>query len=354
MSEGFAIGGRPVGPGVPVFVIAEVSANHAGRLGTALDIVRAAADAGADAVKLQTYTPDTMTLDLDTEPFVVGAGSPWTGRRLYGLYAEAQTPWEWHEPIASLASDLGLTWLSTPFDTTAVSFLEGLDVPALKIASFELTDPELIGAAASTGRPVVLSTGMATEEEIDAAVGRARRDGNGQLALLRCSSAYPSGPDGLDLRSIPYMEERWGGPIGFSDHTLGSVAAIVSVSLGAVLLEKHLTLRRADGGPDASFSAEPDEFADLVAAVRVAERALGGVRFGPSEAEEGSMRFRRSLWFVEPLGAGDVVTESSVRPLRPGDGLAPSELGNVVGRRVSRAVEPGTPVTSDVLAAIDR
>lgn len=349
VNPGFAIGGRAVGAGAPVFVIAEVSANHGGRLDTALDIVRAAADAGADAVKLQTYTPDTMTLDLDTEPFVVGAGSPWAGRRLYELYAEAQTPWEWHEPIASLASDLGLTWLSTPFDATALTFLESLDVPALKIASFELTDLDLVSAAAASGRPLVLSTGMASEDEIDDAVNAARSSDCADLALLRCSSAYPSPPDGLDLRSIPSMADHWDVAVGFSDHTLGSAIAVASVALGAVIVEKHLTLRRADGGPDASFSAEPAEFADLVDSLHRVDRALGGVRFGPSAAEEGSLHFRRSLWFVEHLDEGQVVTASSVRALRPADGLPPSALSGVVGHRVRRSVEPGTPVGWDVV-----
>jgi N-acetylneuraminate synthase len=344
-----AIADRPIGQDEQVFVIAEISANHSGRLDTALDIVRAAADAGADAVKLQTYTPDTMTLDADAEAFVVAAGSPWAGRHLYDLYAEAQTPWEWHEPIASLADDLGLTWLSTPFDRTAVEFLDQLGAPAMKIASFELNDHELVAAAAATGRPLIISTGMATESEIDGVVSAARGAGCAQLALLRCSSAYPSPPDELDLRSIPYMAERWDAVIGFSDHTLSAVASVTSVALGAMIVEKHLTLRRADGGPDAAFSAEPAEFAELVESVRTSHRALGGVRFGPSSAEEGSLRFRRSLWFVERVEAGEVVRDSAVRALRPADGLPPYELAGVVGRRAARTVEPGTPVGWDLL-----
>jgi pseudaminic acid synthase len=349
MSEQMEIGGRPIGAGAPVFIIAEMSANHAGRLETALEIVRVAADVGADAVKLQTYTPETMTLPSDAEPFVVGPGSPWTGRRLFDLYTEAQTPWEWHEPIASLAAELGLTWLSSPFDRSAVKFLVSLEVPALKIASFELTDLPLIRSAAETGRPLIISTGMATEDEIQAAVSCARSSGSDMLALLRCSSAYPSPPDELDLNSIPYMASTWGVTVGFSDHTMGSVAAIASVSLGASIIEKHLTIRRSDGGPDASFSAEPEEFAALVRDVHEADQALGGVRFGPSSAEQANLKFRRSLWFVKPLDAGDVVTSSSVRALRPADGLPPAEIESVIGSRVSRSVEPGTPVTRDLL-----
>jgi N-acetylneuraminate synthase len=343
------IAGRPVGPGHPVLVVAELSANHGGRLATALDLVAAAADAGADAVKLQTYTADTMTLNAAAPAFVVGAGSPWTGRRLHELYAEAETPWEWHPAIAARAAELGLAWLSTPFDLTAVAFLDGLDVPALKIASFELTDLALIAGAAATGRPLIVSTGMGTEDEIDAAVAGARSAGCQQLILLRCSSAYPSPPDALALRSIPYMAERWSVPVGFSDHTLSNVAAVAAVALGAVAVEKHLTLRRADGGPDAAFSAEPGELAQLVESVRQAERALGRVRFGPSEAERSSLHFRRSLWFVEHLDRGAVVTDTAVRVLRPADGLAPAELPRVLGRRVTRPVEPGTAVDWSLL-----
>ena len=343
------IGHREVGPGHPVYVVAELSANHGGSLRRALDLVRVAADAGADAVKLQTYTPDTMTLDLDIDAFVVGGGSVWDGRRLYDLYAEAQTPWEWHRELAEAATDAHIDWFSTPFDPSAVEFLAGLDSPAYKIASFEIVDLDLVAAAASHGRPLVISTGMATAGEIDDAVRTARDAGAGGVVVLHCSSAYPAPFVDLDLRTIPDMAERWDAPVGFSDHTMGSVAAVAAVALGACFLEKHLTLERSDGGPDAAFSCEPAEFADYVRDVRGAESALGGVRYGPSHDEAASLRLRRSLWFVSDLPAGEIVGPDAVRALRPGDGLAPRHRSEVVGRRTSRAVTTGTPVSWDLL-----
>lgn len=339
------LAGRLVGPGHPVYVIAELSANHGHDLDTAKAIVRAAADAGADAVKLQTYTPDSMTIDASTPPFLIGEGTAWAGRRLHELYAEAATPWEWHEPLLDLATELGLQLFSTPFDVAAVEFLDAYDPPAFKIASFELVDLDLIRAAASRGRPLIVSTGMATEDEIDEAVAAATEAGAPGLVLLRCNSAYPAAPKDMDLRTIEAMAERWRVPIGLSDHTLGTTAATVAVALGAVVVEKHLTLRRSDGGPDAGFSLEPTEFAAMVTAIREAEASLGGVRFGPSPGEEPSLAFRRSLFVVEDVAAGEVFTAANVRSIRPSDGLAPKHLAEVLGRRAAVDVVRGTPVS---------
>lgn len=339
------LGDRLVGPGEPVYVIAELSANHGHDLDTAKAIVRAAADAGADAVKLQTYTPDSLTIDADTPPFLIGEGTAWTGRRLHELYAEAATPWEWHAPLLELATELGLQLFSTPFDEAAIDFLDAFDPPAFKIASFELVDLALIRAAAARGRPLILSTGMAVEEEIDEAVTAATDAGASGLVLLRCNSAYPAAPRDMDLRTIAAMAARWQVPIGLSDHTLGTTAATVAVALGAVVVEKHLTLRRADGGPDAGFSLEPNEFAAMVSAIREAEATLGGVRFGPSPGEEPSLAFRRSLFVVEDVVAGEVFTAANVRSIRPGGGLPPKHLGGVLGRHAAADVPRGTPLS---------
>lgn len=344
------IGGRPVGPGERPYVIAELSANHGGSLDAALAVVRHAAEAGADAVKLQTYTPDTMTLSIDRPPFVVGEGTLWAGRTLYDLYAEAQTPWEWHEPLFALARELGLQCFSSPFDRSAVEFLEQFDPPAHKIASFELLDLDLIRAAAATGRPVVMSTGMATVAEVDDAVDAAQGAGAGGLVLLRCNSAYPADPGQMDLLTIPDMVERWGVPVGLSDHTHGLTAAVVAVGLGAVAVEKHLIGERADGGPDAAFSAEPAELAALVREVGDAARIRGGVRYGPSDAERASLAFRRSLFVVADVAAGEALTAENVRAIRPGGGLAPKHLPEVLGRRARQAIARGTPVSWEALS----
>jgi N-acetylneuraminate synthase len=344
------IGGRPVGPGHPVYVIAEISANHNGSLERALELVAVAAGAGADAVKLQTFTPDTMTLDEARPPFVVEGGTPWDGRTLYDLYAEAQTPWEWHEAIFAAASAAGIAAFSTPFDRSAVDFLDALDVPAFKIASFEIVDLALITYAASKGRPLVISTGMATEAEVDDAVRVARDAGASGVVLLRCNSAYPASAGEMDLATIPDMARRWSAPVGLSDHTLGTTAAVAAVALGACALEKHVTLSRDEPGPDASFSLEPDELRATVAAVREASAALGSVRYGPSPAEARSAAFRRSLFVVRDVAAGAVVTADDVRALRPADGLAPRHLDDVVGRRAAVAIPRGTPLAWALLS----
>lgn len=336
--------GRRVGPGHPTYLIAEISANHQQRLERAEELVRLAADVGADAVKIQTYTADTMTIDSDEEAFRIGEGTLWSGRRLYELYEEAATPWEWHRPLKALADELGIDLFSTPFDQSAVDFLIDLDVPLLKIASFELIDHALVAYAASTGRPLLMSTGMATADEIDAAVRVALEAGATGLVLLRCNSAYPAPPEEMDLRTIADMVERWNAPVGLSDHTLGTAAAVASVALGACVIEKHFTFDRNEPGPDSAFSLEPHEFRSLVREVREAESALGSVRYGPSEREKPSLAFRRSLFVVRDVRAGEVLTEDHVRSIRPGDGLAPRHLPGVLGRRVTRDVARGTPL----------
>jgi N-acetylneuraminate synthase len=338
-----------IGPGEPVYVIAELSANHGGRLETAVETIRLAAHCGASAVKLQTYRAETMTLDIDQPPFVLGAGSPWAGRRLFELYEEAATPWEWHETLFAAAADCGITCFSSPFDTAAIDLLESLGCPAYKIASFELGDLALIRAAAATGKPLIMSTGMASRDEIDEAVDVAREAGASGVALLRCNSSYPAPVEEMDLATIPDMVHRWGGPVGLSDHTLSNTAAISAVTLGAALLEKHFIIRRSDGGPDAAFSIEPDELVDLVGVVEDARCATGEVRYGPSPAEAPSTALRRSLWIVADVAAGEVLTASNVKVLRPAGGLAPKHLEKVIGRRANVTARAGTPLTWDLL-----
>lgn len=344
------IGDREVGPGRPVYVIAELSANHNQSLDRALDLVRAAAAAGADAVKLQTYTPESMTLDSDMDHFLVPEGTLWAGRRLYHLYAEAMTPWEWHAPLQQEAEASGLDFLSAPFDATAVQFLDALGVVALKVASFELLDLELIKVCARTGRPLVLSTGMATQQEIDDAVSAATASGATQIVLLRCNSSYPAMPEEMDLRTIPDMVARWGRPVGLSDHTLDDNAALAAVALGASLIEKHLTLDRADGGPDSAFSLSPSEFARLVRSIRETEATLGAVRYGPSAREAHSLAFRRSLFVVKDVAEGERFTVENVRSIRPGHGLAPKHLDEVLGRRARQPIPRGTPMSWHLVA----
>jgi pseudaminic acid synthase len=348
-STGVRIGRHPIGPGHPVFVVAELSANHGGQLERALELVAMVAECGVDAVKLQTYRPESLTIDCDAPPFRVAEGTLWSGRRLYDLYAEAQTPWEWHEEIFAAAREAGIECFSTPFDEDAIEFLERLDPAAYKIASFELNDLELVAAVARRGRTVVMSTGMATVEEIDDALHTAIEAGAAGVVLLRCNSAYPAVAGEMDLRTIPDMVARWNVPVGLSDHTLSTSAALAAVSLGAVVLEKHVTMARSDGGPDAAFSLEPAELRAFVDAVRETEGALGRVRYGPSESEMPSRAFRRSLFVVRDLSAGEVLTADSVRSIRPAGGLPPKELGSVLGRRARRAIPRGTPITWDLL-----
>lgn len=344
------VDGRLIGSGEPCYVIAELSANHNHRLQTALDVISMAADAGADAVKIQTYTPDTLTIDCDEPPFVISGGTPWEGRKLYELYADAMTPWEWHEPMKAHADSLGIQLFSTPFDTTAVEFLMELGVPAMKIASFEMVDHALIEAVAATGKPILMSTGMATMEEIGEAVAVARCGGADDLILLRCNSAYPAPLEQMDLRSIPDMAERFDVATGLSDHTLGVTAAVSAVALGACVIEKHVTMSREDPGPDSAFSLEPRELREMIQQVRDVERALGGVRYGPTDQEKASIAFRRSLFVVDDIEPGELLTTDNVRSIRPGYGLAPKHLDEVLGRTAAIGIRRGTPLQFDLLA----
>lgn len=348
--QAFQLGSKLIGPGLPVYIIAELSANHNGSLEQAVRLVEAAHAAGADAVKLQTYTPDTITLQSDEELFRVQSGTPWSGRTLYDLYREAYMPWDWQTVLKEVANRLGMALFSSPFDTTAVDFLEKMQVPAYKIASFELVDLHLIRRVAATGRPVILSTGMATLSEIEDAVKVVQSAGDGvPLALLKCTSAYPAPPDSMNLRTIPDLITKFQVPVGLSDHTLGTVIPVAAVTLGACIIEKHLTLSRADGGPDALFSLEPQEFSELVRSVRVAERALGGTRYECSEAELNSRMFRRSLFIVEDLSAGSTLQSNHVRSLRPAAGLVPKYLDEVLGRKLRIPVKRGTPLQWNML-----
>ncbi len=305
------IGGREIGTHVPPFVIAEISANHNGSIDDALAVIRVAADAGADAVKLQHYTPETITVRSELDEFRVGGGTLWDGRQLADLYAEAMTPWEWTEALVEAADQAGLIWFSTPFDPTAVDFLAEFDMPAYKIASFEIVDLPLIRYAAGRGKPLIISTGMASLDEIDAAVTTAFEAGAPDVALLRCNSSYPAQPEHMDLRAITTMQQVWDVPIGLSDHTLSNTAAIAAVALGACIVEKHVTLDRGAGGPDSAFSLEPGELADLVAQLHTAHAALGRPRFGPSQSELASLAFRRSLRVVQAVDARAMSSRST-------------------------------------------
>jgi len=325
-------------------LVAEVSANHNRSLERAEAIIRAAAGAGADAVKLQTYTADTMTIPCDNEYFRI-RGTLWAGRTLYDLYQEAYTPWEWHPRLMALANDLGMACFSTPFDATAVDFLESLNVPCHKVASFEVVDIPLLKKIAATGKPVILSTGMATLAEIDEAVRTLRDNGTKDLILLKCTSAYPAPPEEANLRTIPHLAESFGCPAGLSDHTLGSAVAVAAVALGAVMIEKHFTLSRADGGPDSAFSLEPDEFKRMAQDIRTAEKALGRVNYELTDKERESIVFRRSLFVVEDVAAGEPFTEKNVRGIRPGQGLHPRYLPEVLGKKARITIKKGTPLS---------
>jgi pseudaminic acid synthase len=345
-----SIGNRPVGPGHRPYLIAEMSGNHNQSLDRALQIVDAAAAAGADAIKLQTYTADTMTLNTRAPGFVIeDPNSLWAGRQLYDLYNEAHTPWDWHAPIMQRAASHGLHCFSTPFDDTAVDFLETLGVPAYKIASFECTDLPLIRKVAATGKPMIVSTGMATLAEIDDAVRAARDAGCRQIVLLKCTSTYPATPANTNITTIPNLREATGCPVGLSDHTMGCGVAVASVALGAVVIEKHFTLRRADGGVDSAFSMEPEEFKLLRVESERAWQALGSVRYGGSTAEEKSRVFRRSLYISADIRAGDRLTPENVRIIRPGFGLPPKHYETILGKRVNRDLLAGTPVDWQML-----
>lgn len=343
------IGNHKIGPGAAVYIVAELSANHAHRFERAVEIIQSAKDAGADAVKLQTYTPDTMTLDSRREEFCISGGTIWDGRNLHDLYREAYTPWDWQPKLKKVAEDLGLDLFSSAFDSTAVDFLETMDVPAYKLASFELVDLPLIEKMARTRKPLIMSTGMATVEEIEEALQTARQAGATQIALLKCTSAYPAPDDEMNLRTLPEMEKRFGLPVGLSDHTMGIAVPVAAVALGACIIEKHLTLSRSIPGPDSAFSLEPSEFKAMVGAVRSAEKALGKVHFGLSEKEKASRAHRRSLFVVADMKKNAQFTTANVRSIRPGHGLHTRHLQEVLGRHASRDIERGTPLAWDLI-----
>jgi len=336
---------REISPHVRPYLIAEMSGNHNQSLGRAMEIVDAAARSGADAIKLQTYTPETMTLNLSKPGFVIDdPSSLWAGRQLYDLYAEAYTPWEWHRPLMERAALHGLQCFSTPFDDTAVDFLEQLGVPAYKIASFENVDLPLIRRVARTGKPVIISTGMASAAEIDEAVRAVRGEGNNQIVLLKCTSTYPATPPNTNLRTIPSMRDTFNCEVGLSDHTMGCGVAVAAVAFGAVVIEKHFTLSRADGGVDSTFSIEPGEFQTLRVETERAWQGLGAVVYGGTVDESKSRVFRRSLYISRDIKAGDKLTESNLRAVRPGFGLPPSVIDVVMGKRVNRDLVAGTPL----------
>jgi len=345
MLSTFTINSRDITPGQPTYIIAELSANHNQSFNQAVSIIRAAKQAGADAVKLQTYTPDTITIKSDSSLFCHGSGSLWAGKTLYELYNEAYMPWEWQPKLKEIANDLGLDLFSTAFDPTAVDFLEEMDVPVHKVASFEIVDIPLIEKMARTGKPLIISTGMATLAEIDEAVNAAKSAGASQVALLKCNSAYPAPLEEINLRTIPHMAEGFGLPVGLSDHTLGIAAPVAAVALGACIIEKHFTLSRDFPGPDSAFSIEPHELKAMVEAVRAAEKTLGRVYYGVSEKEAKSRVFRRSLFVVKDIKTGEAFTEDNVRSIRPGYGLSPKFLKEVLGKKASCDIRRGTPLS---------
>jgi pseudaminic acid synthase len=344
------IGERRIGADFPAYIVAELSGNHNGDLGRAIETVHAAADAGADALKLQTYTADTITIKCDRPDFIVGGTGPWGGMSLHELYDVAHTPWDWHERLFDVAASRGLQIFSTPFDATAVDFLSQLGAPAFKIASFEIVDDALLVAVAATGKPIILSTGMASLEEVAHAISVLRTAGAVETLVLRCTSSYPAPDDSMHLSTLGRLAEITEGPVGLSDHSLGSTAAVVAVTLGACFIEKHFTLSRADGGVDSHFSLEPSEFREMVDDVRRAEAMIGRPTFGPGVAEEGSAVFRRSLYVVEDIAAGMPLTPLNVRSIRPGFGMSPRYLDAVLGRRVVRDVVRGTPLSWDTIS----
>ena len=350
MTQEISIAGRLIGQGYRPFIIAEMSGNHNQSLERALEIVEAVAKTGAHALKIQTYTPDTMTLDLDEREFHISdPNSLWAGTSLYKLYGEAYTPWEWHKPIFERARELGIIPFSTPFDDTAVDLLESLDVACYKIASFENTDLPLIRRVAATGKPMIISTGMASIAELDDTVRAAREAGCKDLILLKCTSTYPATADNTNILTIPHMRELFDCEVGLSDHSMGVGVSVASIALGATVIEKHFTLNRADGGVDSTFSMEPEEMAQLIIETERAWQALGKISYGATEAEKKSLQFRRSLYIVKDLKAGDVLTKDNVRAIRPGLGLPTKYLEQVLGRTVKQDVQRGTGLSWPLL-----
>ncbi|MDN5319821.1 MAG: pseudaminic acid synthase [Thermococcaceae archaeon] len=338
------INDRKIGPGYPVYIVAELSANHNQDFETAVKLIEAAKEAGADAVKVQTYTPDTITIDVDRPEFKIKGGTLWDGKTLYELYKEAYMPWEWQKELKKIANKLGLDFFSAPFDPTAVNFLEKLGVPAYKIASPEIVDIPLIEKVAETGKPVIISTGMANLCEIEEAVQAVRKKGNYQIALLKCTSAYPAPYESMNLKTIPNMMEAFGVPVGLSDHTLGIEVPIAAVALGASIIEKHFTLSRSIQTPDSAFSLEPHEFKAMVQAIRNVEKALGDVRYGTDKSEEEIKKYRRSLYVVRDIKKGELFTEENVKSIRPGYGLPPKYLKEILGRKARCDIPKGTPL----------
>ena len=345
------VGKRKIGDGNPCYIIAEMSANHAGSIENAKKIIHAAKEAGADCIKIQTYTPDTMTIDCDTEYFHISDGT-WNGENLYQLYEKAYTPWEWQKSLKEEAEKVGLDFLSTPFDKTSVDFLEDIDVEFYKIASFELVDIPLIQYVASKKKPIIMSTGMSSLGEIEEAVNAIRKQGNNEIILLRCASAYPAITDQMNLKTMQNMQEVFGVPVGLSDHSMGSVGAVTAVALGAKVIEKHFCLDRSIENPDASFSMNPAEFAKMVKDIRQAEKAIGIVSYGITEQEKSNMVFRRSVFCVKDIKKGELITEENIRVIRPGYGLAPKYFEEVLGQVALRDIERGTPLTHDAIGIL--
>ena len=354
------IGDHEIGPGNPVYIIAEMSANHGGEFDRAVEILHAMKESGADAVKLQTYTADTLTIECDRDEFKIGGGTLWEGRTLYDLYKEASMPWEWQPKLKEVASDLELDLFSTPYDPTSVDFLEKMDVPAYKVASFELVDLPLIKKIASTRKPIIMSTGMASKEEIEEAIKAAKSEDNEQIALLKCTSAYPAKPEEMNLITMADMEQGFGLPVGLSDHSLDLNVPVSAVALGACIVEKHFTMSRSEPGPDAYFSLEPHEFKQMVEAIRAQENSpmpkeqldetiLGKVSYGTSGQDEKSLQFRRSLFVVQNMNAGEEFSNENVRSIRPANGLPPKEIENVLGKRSKQSIERGTPLNWDLI-----
>lgn len=342
------IGERELGKGKPVYIIAEMSANHAGDISRAKEIIHAAKEVGADCIKIQTYTPDTITIDCDLPYFHISDGT-WNGENLYQLYKKAYTPWEWQKELLEEAKKTGIDFFSTPFDNTAVDFLEEIGIEFYKIASFELVDIPLIEYVASKGKPMIMSTGMATLAEIDEAVNAVRNQGNNNLALLRCASAYPAITDEMNLRTMQNMGETFGVPCGLSDHSMGSIGAVTAVALGASIIEKHFCIDRSIENPDSSFSMNPTEFKQMVCDIRQAEKAIGRVQYGSTEQEKSSQIFRRSVFCVKDIKKGEKLTQENVRIIRPGYGLAPKYYKDVLGQVALKNIERGTPLEMEMI-----
>jgi pseudaminic acid synthase len=349
MSVKIKINGRDIGDGYPSYIVAELSGNHHQHFENAVQLIRAAKESGADAIKLQTYTPDTITIRSDRPEFRIGDGNLWAGRTLYDLYEEAYTPWEWQPKLKNVAEDLGITLFSSPFDKTAVDFLESMHIPAYKIASFEIVDIPLIEYIAGKGKPVIFSTGLATIGEIDEAVNTARQAGAVQISLLKCTSSYPAPAEQMNLRTIPQMTETFKVPVGLSDHTLGIAVPVVAVTLGACIIEKHLTLSRNMPGVDNAFSLEPHEFKAMVDSIRQAEKALGEVTYCIGEHEKADRMLRRSIFAVRNIKSGEIITEASVRSIRPASGIHPRYLKSILGKKAARDIELGTPIGWDMI-----